>query len=108
MPFPELMGEYVDKSIVNGHKCNHFIYQDYSEIIHIYIEESTGNPVRLVQEYIENGISTPLLTYDYSDVSQSPIDESVFSLPSPYEHSTCDRIVGGFPYLHIFHHFVRF
>jgi hypothetical protein len=32
----------------------------------------------------------------------------VFELPAPWEHAACERQVGGFPYLHVFHYFVRF
>lgn len=109
MPFPEILGTFSGIDAVRGLTCKHYIYFDNDEAIHTYFEESTGYPVRLVQEYVENGISSPLLTYDYFDVDTSPIDDnSIFQLPSPYSRDSCDRIIGGFPYIHVFHYFVRF
>lgn len=32
----------------------------------------------------------------------------MFELPEQYTHATCTRNVPGFPYLHVFHHYVRF
>lgn len=31
-----------------------------------------------------------------------------FRLPSPYKHDTCTWFMGGFPYIHAFHHYLRF
>lgn len=75
----------------------------------------------------------PMLTYDYTDVvlgkqvhenqanyksyHEFPIfpcvcvslqDEDDFALPEGYSHQQCTRHVGGFPYLHVFHYFVKF
>ena len=62
----------------------------------------------LFQESIENGVSTPLLTYEYSDVQIGPIEERFFELPKEYSHDQCSLHMGGFPYLHIFHYYVKF
>ena len=74
-----------------------------------YVEVARGVPRRLVNEAIEpGGEATPLMTYDLLALEQVAPAESVFDLPAPWEHKTCERQVGGFPYLHVFHHFVRF
>jgi hypothetical protein len=31
-----------------------------------------------------------------------------FDIPPPYGWRSCARNIGGFPYLHVFHHFLRF
>jgi len=64
--------------------------------------------VRLIQEATENGNSIPMLTYDYKDVTLGPPADSLFEITQGYNHHSCERFVGGFPYLHIFHYFVRF
>lgn len=109
MPFPDISGaEYVSKQIIDGIECNYFVHTDHNIRIHMYFNAKTSAPVRLIQESTENNESTPLLTYDYSDVVLGTVDSSYFDLPPPYSHETCVRHVGGFPYLHIFHYFVKF
>ena len=34
--------------------------------------------------------------------------ESEFTLPEPWAHDKCIRNQAGFPYLHLFHHYLRF
>lgn len=31
-----------------------------------------------------------------------------FDIPGGYEHKDCMRNVGGFPYIHVFHYYLRF
>eukprot|EP01035_Chromulina_nebulosa_P019514 gene19514-25410_t len=73
-----------------------------------YVATDDNSPVRLIQESIEDNVSVPMLTYDYSDVILGTPDLSWFDIPQPYEHKTCINHSGGFPYLHIFHYFVKF
>ena len=109
MPFPDLSDAgYEGTEMIEGVECNYFLHEDYDVRIHMYFAVDNGAPVRLVQEGTANGVSTPLLTYDYSDVLLGPPDDSWFEIPAPYEHSSCSRHAGGFPYLHVFHYFVRF
>jgi hypothetical protein len=125
MPFPDIEDvEFVDTVDIDGTLCNHFIHEDYDTQVHIYMASDTSAPVRLVQygtesstasevdaegEYSTNeNLWIPLLTYDYTDVQLGQPDDSWFTIPDPYDHSQCTRHVGGFPYLHIFHYFVRF
>ena len=108
MPFPDIPNTiYVKQELINGAKCNYFLYEEFETRVHIYLTEE-GSPVRLIQESTANDESTPLLTYDYFDVIVGPPSESMFELPQPFDHISCVRHVGGFPYLHIFHHFVKF
>ena len=71
-------------------------------------EFDTVVSVRYVLRREGGGEATPLMTYDLLALEQVAPAESVFDLPAPWEHKTCERQVGGFPYLHVFHHFVRF
>jgi hypothetical protein len=121
MPFPDIPdAEYEGSVMIEGVKCNHYIHEDYDTKVHIYMAAHDGSPVRLVQESLADPAAvanldgttdaeyTPLLTYDYTDVVLGAPDESLFELPEPYTHKSCVRHVGGFPYLHVFHYFVRF
>ena len=100
--------KFVNTEVVNGLDCNHFSYEDFDIIVHMYFSKNDGAPVKLIQESTANGVSTPLLTFDFSDVEIGPMSEQLFELPEPYSHSSCERHLGGFPYLHVFHYFVRF
>ena len=65
-------------------------------------------PIRLTDESVQDGTATPLMTYDFKNFKQGAQDASKFELPSPYTHKKCTRNVGGFPYLHAFHWYLRF
>ena len=50
-----------------------------------------------------------MLTYDYSDVVLGRPGDGLFELPSGMSADRdCDRVVGGFPYQHVWHYFVKF
>lgn len=111
MPFPSLNDViYVQEEVINGIKCNYFLHEDYNIRIHIYMSIDNNSPIRLIQESVdleENGNSIPLLTYDYSNISIDVPNDDLFQLPSEYPIDRCDRHTGGFPFIHIFHHFVK-
>ena len=113
MPYPELPGAaFVREEVVNGSRCNYFLHQDYETRVHMYFRVTDGAPLKLIQESTEDGVSTPLLTYEFSDIAlgdplSTSRDEKLFDVPPPFEYRACTRHVGGFPYIHIFHHFVR-
>lgn len=117
MPFPDIPDtQYIGtRTTPNNTLCNYFIHSDYDTRVHIYIA-MTGEPVQLTVSSIQRNedgteVSTDLLTYLYTDVILGPPPSSIFQLPEPYAssiQSNCERQVGGFPYLHVFHYFVRF
>jgi len=120
MPFPDIEDAvYVGIDVIDGVECHHFAHDDHDTKVHMYMAVGDGSPVRLVQESATSEVEqssdgdadivyTPMLTYDYSEVMLEAPEDSLFDLPEPHQHSTCVRHVGGFPYLHIFHYFVRF
>jgi hypothetical protein len=117
MPFPDL-GEatYVGTRTLQKTLCHVFVHNDFDSRTQIFIAATTGEPVKLTVSSVKTGedgteVVTDLLTYQYSDVVLGPPPSSVFELPEPYSaspKSSCERQVGGFPYLHVFHYFVRF
>lgn len=109
MPFPDIHGAvFVGKETINGVACNYFLHEEHDIRVHMYLDASTYAPVRLIQENFDNEESTPLLTYDYEYVSLGPPDSDLYNILPPYTHETCAKHAGGFPYLHIFHYFVKF
>ncbi len=110
MPYPDIPGStYVSHEVINGIDCLYFLHEEHDIRVHIYLSADTHAPVRLLQESFENDVSTPLLTYDYSDVKLTAPDRSLFEVPQPFnQKGSCSKHAGGFPYLHIFHYFVKF
>ena len=109
MPYPEIPHTaFVARETINGVLCNYFLHEDYNTRIHMYFKQDNGAPVKLIQESTENGVSTPLLTYDYTDVVLGAPHADWFEVAEPYDHDSCVLHAGGFPYLHVFHYFVRF
>ena len=113
MPYPEIPNaKFVREEVVNGTLCNYFLHQDFETRVHLYFRVSDNAPIKLIQESTEDDVSTPLLTYEFSDIALGdPLvtsnDPTLYDLPRPFEHGTCTNHVGGFPYMHIFHYFVR-
>mmetsp|Transcript_34430 Transcript_34430/g.35100 ORF Transcript_34430/g.35100 Transcript_34430/m.35100 type:complete len:217 (+) Transcript_34430:221-871(+) len=108
MPFPDIpISQFIGVEHIADIMTNHFLYVDGTARIHVYIAHD-GAPVRLIQETYENNESIPMLTYDYSNVVLKPQDKSLFDIPGSFSHNSCEKQAGGFPYLHIFHYFVRF
>lgn len=102
----------------------------HSLVRHAHV--SATAPVRLEESWLdESGVETKLMTYEFVDVDTSsivssrlgrhlppcapltllahtlPQPESTFQLPEPWTHDTCTRNQAGFPYLHLFHHYLR-
>jgi hypothetical protein len=118
MPYPLIPEtEFIkDNEIINGKRVDYYLHSDYETRIHMYFEHGTYIPVQLLQESVSgsdesngsDGISTPMLTYDFEKVIIGEPDIKLFDLMEPYTHELCERHVGGFPFLHVFHYFVKF
>ena len=96
-------------------QCEHWIEELGISRVHVWVSllGETRVPVRLTDEQVLSGESVPLMTYDWKDVKIGPPAASssapnTFSVPEPWGWRTCSRNIGGFPYLHIFHHYLRF
>jgi len=114
MPFPVIPDTTpAGEETFDGVMCNHYVHMDHDTRLDVYMDKSSGAPVRLVQSSLDSMDGTdqnysPVLSYMYSDVQLGAPNIDNFDLPSPYTYTSCDNQVGGFPYLHIFHYFVRF
>lgn len=109
MPYPDIPDTiYVGNIQIDDIMCNYYLHEDYETRIHMYMSLESNMPVKLIEESIEDGISTEILTYDYSDVVLGKPDDIWFDLDESYDYNSCIRHTGGFPFLHVFHHFVKF
>lgn len=110
MPFPEFPEEtkFLDVVDVQTTMCNCFVFTDGDVRVRMYMDKSNGAPVKLVEEFEENGLWNTMLQYDFANVVLGEPQPSLFELPEPHSRGSCDRHVAGFPYIHAFHYFVRF
>ena len=109
MPFPDIaFADFQGVQTIDEMVVMYFLHEEGDIRLHMYFDKETGAPRRLLEEAVEDGTSVPMLTYDYSDVALGPPEETMFEIPEPFTHGSCDRHVGGFPYIHAFHYFVRF
>ncbi|EEY53154.1 uncharacterized protein PITG_06781 [Phytophthora infestans T30-4] len=107
MPVPEIpfTQEFVS---VRGKVCEHWVHTHDNVRVHVYSDVATNVPIRLTEENVINGQPTMLQTFDLQNVHVGPQNASSFAIPDGYERSDCVRNVGGFPYIHAFHYYLRF
>lgn len=111
MPLPTLpeTSTFQGYETVEGVRCEHWMDDVVTNRVHIYVEaEGQRLPRRLTDEAVMDGESVPLMTYDWHDLKVQEPSSSIFDLPEPYTHKSCTRQIGGFPYLHAFHWYLRF
>ena len=109
--------------------ANHFVRDEGHSRVHMYFDVASGLPLRLLHEDVEegSGVATATMTYDFADVQllsdeqlsamtlpqkqqqqqQQQDGKNPWQLPGGFTHETCERHVGGFPYLHLFHYYLR-
>lgn len=96
-------------NVIDGSLVEHWIVNvDNIEQSHIYIDAKLHIPRRLVQEIREDGENfVPIMTYDFLDFELVVPAETVFTLSPPWNDENCSRHIGGWPYIHLFHHYLR-
>lgn len=111
MPLPTLPSSitFQGLEILEGESCEHWMEDLGSNRHHFYFSAKTRLPLRVTDEQVFDGESVPLMTYEFKALKVGPLrDSRAFDLPEPYHFRACQRNIGGFPYLHIFHHYLRF
>ncbi len=68
---------------------------------------SLADIVSLTTEALVDGAFTPVMMYRFDDLSDAAPSAEDLSLPAPFTHSKCGWQMGGFPYVHLMHHFLR-
>lgn len=100
---------YMGLVLLRDRVCAHWLHEaDELSRIHVFTDARTQAPVRLTEEWVEDDAVLPLMTYEFLDLVEGPQDDALFSLPAPHTHQSCERLVGGQPYLHAFHWYMRF
>eukprot|EP00949_MAST-11_sp_MAST-11-sp1_P003056 g3056.t1 len=76
----------------------------------IFVDAATAVPVSLTHHQQDTeGVLIPAMTYELRNLRlMHEIHDAQFELPEPYVHDACERHQGGFPYIHAFHHYLRF
>ena len=100
----------LDDAIIDGRRVEQYEIQESDEsrsIVSFFADSKL--PRRLVNEWKnkETGYY-PLMTYDLVDLEAVAPAESAFALDPPWNHTACTRWTGGWPSLHLFHHYWRF
>lgn len=110
MPLPTLPQDArrVADNIIDGNPVEHWIINvDDLEQSHVYIDAKLQIPRRLVHESHEDGeIFIPIMTYDFLDFELVVPAETTFNLSPPWNDKNCSRHIGGWPYIHLFHHYL--
>ncbi|CAN0092844.1 unnamed protein product [Laminaria digitata] len=111
MPLPELppTASYQGMQTLDGSLCEHWVQNDGISRVHVFIDSANQVPRRLIEETVmEDAAAVPLVTYEFRDFKVGPQTPELFVLPERYTSvEECDLHVGGFPYLHLFHHYLR-
>ncbi|KAF0701595.1 Aste57867_7968 [Aphanomyces stellatus] len=129
MPIPDLPRDlvYQGNQHVLGQECELWSFDIPHTLLRIHVFESvdTQVPMRLTQESQDDvGDWLPVITYDFVNLKVEPQvrrhvrpvshvfsnaqEMKSFDIPGGYTHDTCTRSVVGFPYIHIFEHYLRF
>jgi len=111
MPEAALPGALAFQGIVDidGVRCEHWAASAIFSNWHVYVTEDGHVPRRVVDVFPDGTAEgEKVMTYEFEDVQLGPQDAADFALPEPYTHKTCERQIGGFPYIHAFLHFIRF
>ena len=99
---------HLGTELIDGTNCDHYVRDIGIERVHVYFNGKV--PVRLRHESVdEGGESTDTMSYDitnFEEVAEGGKGMD-FDMPGGWDHEGCERFVGGFPYLHLFHYYLR-
>ena len=99
---------YIGIKRIGNEDFNHWVHESQDSRVQIFHHAASGAPFRVTEESIFEGKVSPLTTYELRNIQLGKPNDSFFELPSMYSEATCDRHVGGFPYIHLFYHYLKF
>lgn len=108
----ETIGGGVCPGMAPAERCDaeHWVHDAVETRVHIWAVRTSADsaiPVRLRNDFIgPKGNALSLMTYEFMDLHLSPPSQESFSLPLPLSHDSCERHIGGFPYIHAFDHYL--
>lgn len=93
---------------VNGRVCREVHIFDGGGRQRVYVDVEHGVPLALVDEFVDDtGAYAPLATYAFEDLVLATPPPAAFELPPPLANADCERHMGGWPSLHLFHTLLR-
>jgi hypothetical protein len=109
MPFPVIPeSTFIGETTTGGIECYHFMHIDFEQETHMFMDRVSGAPVQLEHWANVDDTLSKMLTYRYTNVKLGEPAEEKFELSEPFSHGDCENQIGGWPYQHVFHYFVRF
>ncbi|KAJ8602259.1 hypothetical protein CTAYLR_003640 [Chrysophaeum taylorii] len=111
MPPPQLPRDARRETdaLIDGRPVEHWVVDNHPAVerSHLYFDAASRLPRRLVNEMLESGEHLiPIMTYDILDLELVVPADLAFALDPPWHHDNCTRRAGGWPYLHLFHHYL--
>merc|ERR1712046_41914 len=96
MPLPEKLKSprYQGPKEVRGSLCHHWVDGKGDSKVDYFETADKRQPLQLL---------TPAMSYDFVSFIAGPPDPAVFEINS----RQCEEQVGGFPYVHVWHYFIR-
>merc|ERR1711934_812162 len=96
MPLPEKLKfpRYQGTKTVRGTECHHWTDGKGDSKVDYFETVEERRPLQLL---------TPAMSYDFIKFTAGPPDPAVFDIDS----RQCEEQVGGFPYVHVWHYFIR-
>jgi len=99
----------IGEEVVGGRDCVHWVRDEGVERVHMWWDKDRGGgPVRLTHEHVgEDGVSEATMSYDVSAWTEGVGDFGLEGVEGGWTHEKCERFVGGFPYVHLWHSYLR-
>lgn len=98
----------IGETEISGKECTHWVRDEGTERIHMWFTKEEGTPMRLTHEHVgEDGVSEPTMTYDIKDFTEGVGDFGLEGVEGDWKHENCERFVGGWPWMHLWHYYWR-
>lgn len=108
---------------LQNRECSLYLRKDGTSRQKIYIDNKLQLPISITDEFYDTSLSqdtnthtkdtrtsgtwVPVMTYTFESIELGEPSGDEFTVPFPWDHQTCSRHIGGWPYIHAFHHFLR-
>jgi len=97
---------------VSGRAARQHVRRDAYSRVRVFADEATGLPLSVTDEFRDRSAPTrdgyePVMTWTWEHMRIGPLEAAVFELPALWTHARCSRHIGGWPYLHLMHTYLR-
>ena len=114
--FPDDFVARPGRHVVGGRRTVQHVRKDAYTRVRVFVDMLTGVPLSVTDEYrsdeaaalgVGGGGYEAVMTWTWEHMRIGPLDAAVFELPAAWTHARCKRHVGGWPYIHLFHHYMK-